>query len=267
MSKKPGISVCFVIKNGIKQGYPFWESLKSCLSFADEVVISEGLSDDGTADYIRKFMSMYSNRTTFRLYTDDWNSFSSPCGEVIAKVSHANFKRCQYEWVYYLQADEVLHDDNAAFVRSVADGNDGYNAVKFMFYHFINSWKPYPRGGAAYDEAIRMVRNRPGILFLGDAWTFHGGIHPVCSSDKAPKPIYHLGWVFPKNCDIKSVEHAELYKDMQGYQDCAKVARERMENKVYEKGFDLPDDFDDFPEGVARLFCKLQYELPDEALK
>lgn len=267
MANKPGISVCFVIKNGVKQGYPFWESLKSCLSFADEIVISEGYSDDGTAEYIRKFIDMYSGKVKFRLYNDDWNSFQTPYGEVIAAVSYKNMRRCEYEWVYYLQADEVLHDDNSAFVRSIAEGNDGYNAVMFEFYHFINGWEPIPMGGAAYHHAIRMVRNKNDICFMGDAWTFDGGVKPICCHTKVPKPIYHLGWVFPKNCDIKKVEHGKLYKGMGNYQNDAQAAQKRIDVGVYEKGFALPKDFSDFPEGVSRLFGKIQYELPEEALK
>jgi len=264
-SRRPGISVCFIIKNGITQGYPFWESLKSCLSFADEIVISEGLSTDGTAEYIKKFISMYSDRTKFRMYTDDWNGFSSPHGEVIAQVTERNMRRCAHEWIYYLQADEVLHPDNSDFVRKVAKENKS-NAVMFKFYHFINAWEPLPVGTAAYDYAIRMIRNSKDIKPIGDAWTFGGNVEPTCKQELVPKPIYHLGWVFPKNCDMKTVEHGKLYKNMASYQAGAKAAQGRIEAGKYNSGFALPVDFDDFPDGVARLFGKVQYELPEEAL-
>ena len=122
-------------------------------------------------------------------------------------------------------------------------------------------------GGAAYHHAIRMVRNKSDIIFMGDAWNFQGGVNPVCPPEKVPKPIYHLGWVFPKNCDIKKVEHGKLYKNMQQYQDVAKDAEVRIQEGVYESGFALPKDFNDFPDGVARLFGKIEYELPEEALK
>ncbi len=265
MKKKKGVSVCFIIKNGVSQGYPFWESLESCLSFADEVVISEGCSTDGTSEYIRKFVSTHSNMTKFRVYSDDWNSFSTSCGEVIAKVSDKNMRRCEYEWVYYLQADEILHPENSEFVRRIAETDDGYNAVRFPFYHFINSWTPIPRGQVAYDYAIRMVKNRKDIHFLGDAWTFHGHVEPTCHQDMVPKPIYHLGWVFPKNIDIKHIEHERLYPTMTGYKNSADGARKRMEKAEY-SGLPKSDTFDDYPPGIERLFGKLQYDLPDGVL-
>jgi len=264
---KDGISVCFVIKNGITQGYPFWESLKSCLSFADEIVISEGYSDDGTDDVIRRFIDMYSDQVKFRLYRDDWDACHSPYGEVIATISLKNLRRCEYKWVYYLQADEVLHESNANFVKDInAYHSHEFNSVSFRFYHFINSWKPL-ESGRAYDEAIRMVKNSPDITFLGDAWNFQGGINPTCPAGLSPKPIYHLGWVFPKNCDIKSVEHGKIYAKHQSYQDSAAKAKQRMSDGNYQGGYEKPADFDDYPEGVARLFGLVEYQLPPEAYK
>lgn len=259
-----GISVNFVIRNGVKQGYPFWESLKSCLSFADEVVISEGCSLDGTAEVIRKFVEMYGDQTKFRLYRDDWSKHASPCGEIISIISDKNMRRCEREWVYYLQADEILHPNQAGFIRNIASNHsDEFNSVSFRFTHFINSWIPLPKGHA-YDEAIRMTKNDPGIKFLGDAWNFCGDIKPICPAGLSPEPIYHLGWVFPKNCDNKSVEHGEIYKKMGNYQKSAAAARERMEKGEY-TALPVPDNYDNYPECIPRMFGLVEYELPPEA--
>jgi glycosyltransferase involved in cell wall biosynthesis len=265
MSRKQGISVCFIIKNGVTQGYPFWESLESCLDFADEVVISEGNSTDGTAEYIRKFISKYNGKTSFRMYTDDWNEFPTSHGEVIAKVTERNMRRCGYEWIYYLQADEVLHPMNSDFVRTFAKNDEGCNSVTFQFYHFINSWTPVPLGGAAYDYAIRMVRNRPDIIPVGDAWTFGGLVEPTCHHSRVPKPIYHLGWVFPENIDMKHVEHAKLYPNMKSYVDGANIAKGRMERGEYNP-MPRSETFNDYPESIERLFGMVQYRLPEEAM-
>jgi len=265
MSRKSGISVCFIIKNGISQGYPFWESLESCLDFADEIVISEGNSTDGTAECIKKFISKHSGKVRFRIYTDEWSEFDTTHGEVIAKVTEKNMRRCEYEWIYYLQADEILHPMNSDFVRSVATGNEGYNSVAFQFYHFINSWTPVPLGQAAYDYAIRMVRNRPDIKPEGDAWTFCGRIEPTCQPGIVPKPIYHLGWVFPKNIDIKHIGHAELYPGMKEYAECADTAKIRINAKSIYMPIPKSSTFNDYPKSIERLFGMIQYELPDEA--
>jgi glycosyltransferase involved in cell wall biosynthesis len=256
-----------VIKNGVKQGYPFWESLLSCLPIADEIVISEGGSEDGTAAYISKFAMKYgSDKLPVRIFRDDWNSKSSQHGEVISWVSEKNMRRCTREWVYYLQADEIIHEGNADFIKSVASGAAGrFNAVEFYFWHFINSWDPV-KSGAAYHKAIRMVKNRPDIKLMGDAWTFHGAVQPVCKYAAVPHPLFHLGWVFPENCDVKNVEHGKIYQGMNNYQRAASASKERLANGGYEKGYSLPSDTASFPKLIARLYGKVRYELPDEAL-
>ena len=260
-----GISVNFVIKNGIVQGYPFWESLKSCLGFADEVVISEGCSDDGTRRFIDHFADIHADRCSFHIHKDDWNQYTSGRGELIAKISDVNMRRCRYEWVYYLQADEVLHPENTGFVRDVAANHPEFNSVSFRFAHFLGSWKPLPKNGGAYNEAIRMTRNRGNIKFLGDAWNFTGAVRPICPAGLSPKPIFHLGWVFPKNIDHKKIGHAQLYSHMQIYQKGVEECRRRITEGYDYKPIETPVDFDDYPPSIQRLFGMVAYELPEEA--
>jgi hypothetical protein len=80
-----------------------------------------------------------------------------------------------------------------------------------------------------------------------------------------PKPIYHLGWVFPKSSDRKSVEHGKIYPGLADYQKSAAVAQQRLQKDEYSAG--LPKgDFDDFPAEVLRLIGLVEYSLPPEAL-
>jgi len=264
--KRPGISVNFVIKNGIIHGYPFWESLKSCLAFANELVISEGNSTDGTEKYLEKFVSMFGDQVQVRVYHDDWTAVRSAHGEVISIISERNQRRCRYEWIYYLQADEILHDLNTQFVKDIAGVlSHKFNSVSFPFCHFIGGWEPLPKG-AAYDEAIRMVKNRHDITFLGDAWNFGGAVIPICPAGHCPRPVYHLGWVFPKNCDQKSVEHGKIYAGMQNYQKAAAAASERLAKGDYAVGLPRSDKLSGYPPCLDRLFGMVEYSLPPEAI-
>jgi len=261
--KKRGISVCFVVKNGMINGYPFWESLESCLPIADEIVISEGMSRDNTFEVLNKFKNKYGDKVN--IFRTEWSKFSAYSGEVIALVSEEAMKKCSYEWIYYLQADEVIHEDNVQFLKSVPTGGVGNcNSIYFKFAHLIGSWKPLPQGGAAYSEAIRMVKNIPSITLLGDGWTFTGSTQPVFPSTTIPKPIYHLGWVFPKNIDQKNIEQAKIYSTMKIYQDKAASARQNVAKGYNQKlGLPIPTDFDDYPKNVKRLVGAFEYTLPE----
>lgn len=266
MSKNAGISVCFIIRNGLKNGYPFWESLNSAVPFADEIVISEGYSDDGTFEVIQRFGRLYKDKV--RIYRDNWDLARSQHGEVITQVSTWNMRRCTKSWIYYLQADEIIHEHNFDFLRLIAEEKIGkFNSVSFPFLHFIGSWNPLPRDGTAYSEAIRMVRNTTTIYLLGDAWNFTGAVDPIFPAGHVPKPVYHFGWVFPKNIDLKNLSHAQLYKGLKEYQEKAQKSRENIVRGYKEKkGLPPPVNFTDFPAGTERLVGMFEYQLPPEGV-
>lgn len=259
--KIPGISVCFVVKNGITNGYPFWESLQSCLPIADEIVISEGNSTDDTFKVVKKFCELHPDKAHF--FRCDWNNHKTAAGEVIAKVSMEAMQKCRRQWIYYLQADELIHKDNYQVIRDVSCGKFNCRSVYFEFAHFIGSWDPLPVGGAAYSYAIRMVKNVRDISLIGDAWTFGGATAPVLSAKDFPKPIYHFGWVFPKNISQKSIEQAKIYPHLPEYQAKAKNAIEAIKSGQDEKkGLPMPNTFTDFPESMKRLVGQYEYTLP-----
>ncbi len=104
----PGISVCFVIKNGMINGYPFWESLSSSVPLADEVIVSEGYSTDGTYEALVKFQKKYGPK--IKMFRTDWGKFGSQSGSVITKVSQEAFDRCSRSWIYYLQYDYIINN-------------------------------------------------------------------------------------------------------------------------------------------------------------
>jgi len=249
------ISVVFVVKNAVKQGYCFWESLHSALPFADEVVISEGFSDDDTLKYIRAFLERHPD-IPISVYQDKWEE-KSYHGEVIAKVSQRAINQARGDWVYYLQADEIIHEDMVGHIKKIAASPD-YNSASFPFYHFIREWKPCE--DPAYKEAIRMIRRNKKIVLQGDAWNFYGETEPMCPASECPKPIYHFGWVFSKENVIKDIEHAKIYENVTHYQEMMKKACSTINEE--KEAYPLTD-FDDFPEISKRFLGLPSYPLPE----
>jgi hypothetical protein len=259
---KYSISVVFIVKNAISQGYCFWESLESCLPFADEIIISEGYSTDKTRIYLRRFMDTYSIRVPMLMYQSKWSE-KSYHGEAITKVSEEAISRATKDWVYYLQADEIIPPETAEYIKHFADNDGfssedsgGYNSLALPYYHFLRSWSPSKEG---YKNAIRMVKNGCGKL-KGDAWTFTGDDIVPTYDSFCPKPIYHFAWVFPSSNDIKDIEHAKLYENLPEYQDKMKEACKRLHEEKHP--YELTD-FDDFPELARRFVGKAEYELPE----
>jgi len=262
MKKKHGISVCFVIRNGLINGYPFWESLHSALPIADEFIISDGDSKDKTSQVIEKFRNQYPDKV--KIIKANWEKEMGGCGEVISIISKKAMEYCKYEWIYYLQADEIIHQDNYKIIREVANGKYGVlNSVEFKFSHFIGSWNPLPDNSPAYSSAIRMVKNTSSIYLLGDGWTFVGDVKPQLPIDFIPRPIFHLAWVFPKNIDLKNIEQMKIYPNMEAYQCKGRESAINIHKQGgRQMGLPYPDDISSYPNGIERLFGLFEYKLP-----
>ena len=261
------ISVCFIIKNALINGYPFWESLESCLPIADEIVISEGNSDDKTMSYLEKFSERHPG--IVKMFHDDWNSVNSPNGEVIAEISNRNLRRCQHNWIYYLQADEIIHPKNYSFIRMISSSILPVRTVEFGFVHFLESWEPImPQNPlnrpGFYNVAIRMVKNDPKIFLRGDGWTFGGETNPMTLAEWAPQYLYHLGWVFPKNIALKTIEMIKIRTTDNEWKKKAEEAKKNLVSGQFPqvKQFDLSKF--DLPPQIKRLVGMNEYLPPKE---
>lgn len=243
------ISVVTIAKNIITQGYCFWESLESCLPIMDELIISEGYSTDETMLYLNKFKERHS-QIPIVLFQEKWPDMSYH-GEAIADVSMSALKRSSKDWILYLQMDEVYHENLISFIKNL--NLSKYNSVSFSFYHFLKSWSP--SANPSYSEAIRMVRNNSKFSLKGDGWTFEK-VEPVCPSKLCPHKVYHFGSVFPKQNDVKDIEHFKLYQNIIEY-------KERLKNIGKGKSiYPLNSSFGDFPELAKRFIGDAVYNPP-----
>jgi len=252
------ISVIFVIKNAIKNGYCFIESLQSCLPFADEIIISEGYSEDSTLIHIDKFIQKHKSIVPITLYQDKWDE-KSYVGEVISKMSDSAVKKAKCDWVYLLQADEIIHETLANKIRSAPLSDQ--NSVLFYFNHFMGSWEK-PCDHPAYDFAIRMVRRDKKPFLKGDAWSFYD-IKPVYDfGSLSCHRIFHFPWVFPKTDDIKHIEHSKIYQNIPEYQENMRAA---CRNLYKEKTpYPVDPNYNEFPKLARRFVGALEYTLPED---
>ena len=93
------VSVCYIVKNEARH---IEESLRSVV-WADEIVVVDSGSDDGTIEICRRY--------TDRVLHQDF----------LGHIEQKNFALDQatHDWVLSLDGDEVLSDDLADEIRSV----------------------------------------------------------------------------------------------------------------------------------------------------
>ena len=205
------VSGVTIIKNGMKLGYPFIEAVLSILDVCDEIIISEGYSEDGSDIILEE---AFLCQPKVRIYHDRWQPCKS--GREIARITDKAVSRASCDWIYYIQADEIVHESNHAVIRAIANSDINANSAAFSFLHFQGSWE-HVIEKPSYIAAIRMFRNGRNILSHHDGWSFHGDVNPVLDCTSNCKPIYHYGWVFKENIREKKINRAMLYPDIPGY--------------------------------------------------
>jgi glycosyltransferase involved in cell wall biosynthesis len=224
------ISGVTLAHQAVSNGYPVVESIRSMLPVCAEIVANVGQSDDGSREAVLGIGS-----PKIRLLTEPWDADFRNRGLLLSRETNRAIAQCTGGWILYLQADEVLHEDDldplVTLIRDL-DGRPEVDGIQFRYVHFYGS--PAYRQDHMfrwYTRAVRVVRNDPGIRSVGDALKFRR-FTPPPPRDRLDEPagtrrsriravrsgltIYHYGWARPPEVMRKKQEHFErLYMDDQ----------------------------------------------------
>ena len=101
------------IRNGSRLNYPFIESIRSALPICDEFVVAVGAGDDDTRERILAI-----GDPKIRIIDTVWNPILNDRGFVLAQQKMIALYNCTGDWAFYIEGDEVLHEDDLAAVRA-----------------------------------------------------------------------------------------------------------------------------------------------------
>ena len=188
------------LRNGQKLGYPFVASIRSVLPLVDEFVVALGPCDDDTEPMLRAI-----GDPKIRILPTQWNenirSDYSVKGFVYGQQKSIALFNCTGDWAFYLEADEVVHEDDLPKIRAAMErhlDNPRVEALAFDYLHFYGNANTYAWSPRWYRSEVRIFRNTipawgPEGLFLW-CWTRHKrGRYPRAAHTGAT--IYHYGWV------------------------------------------------------------------------
>jgi hypothetical protein len=188
------------------------EVVDTLKAICDEIIICDGYSTDGTLEYLQ-------TRDDIQLFQDNWN-LNSDNGLEFAKITNHGLKRCTGDYIVYLQADELIHEDQIEPLRQLILSNK-YNSIYCKFHHIRYDFDHYLTGG--YKRAARVIRNGIGISSTHDGYDFTGNLEPRCISGI---DIYHFGYVFIENILNKMINHSEnFYVHAPNYANRKKLAQ------------------------------------------
>lgn len=188
------ISGFTIIKNAVLNDYPVVESIRSILPVVDEMVVSIGESTDATEELIKSI-----NSPKIRLVYTVWDKSISTGGSVLAVET--NKAKAQVakdsDWLFYIQADEVIHEKYHQVIRETAEkylDNRRVDGLVFNYLHFFGTYDYVGDSRRWYHREVRLIRNDPSITAYRDAQGFRRNGKKILV-----KPVnawvYHYGWV------------------------------------------------------------------------
>lgn len=208
------ISGVSFVRNAIKLGYPVEESLRSLLPVCDEIVVAVGNSEDATLELVKSISPK------IRIIETIWDDSKRDGGRILAEQTDIALKEATGDWCLYLQADEVLHEEDYDKIKPQffkADNDENVEALIFRYKHFYGSYEYIGGGRQWYRREIRAFKNTGNVVSWGDAQGFKKKVDGDFQKLKARQTelrIFHYGWVRPpKAQQLKQEAFQRLYHD------------------------------------------------------
>ncbi|MDZ7738156.1 MAG: glycosyltransferase family 2 protein [Bacteroidales bacterium] len=205
------ISGFSMAKNADKLGYPVKEAVLSILPLVDEFVFALGDcdSDDKTRELLESIDS-----DKLKIIDTVWDLEKYPRGMEHAHQSDIAKEHCSGDWLFYVQADEIVHEDDLPLIRKrceeLVDDRE-VEGLLFRYRHFWGDYDHYHFSHTWYKDEIRIIRNDPDIHSWESAQSFRRipdfdglnyrqqkGTYKLKVA-RVNAYIYHYGWVKPPN--------------------------------------------------------------------
>jgi hypothetical protein len=191
------ISGFTMVRNAEKYYFPIRESILSVLSLVDEFIVALGNcdADDKTLEIIKSISS-----EKIKIYDRRWSEQSFIDGKIFAEETSFALSKCTGDWCLYLQADEVIHENDLPQIKNACEkelSNSEVEGFLFKYYHFWGDYEHYLPFHGWYKNEIRIVRNNVGVYSYKDAQSFRKLNGIKLKVKELHARIYHYGYVRP----------------------------------------------------------------------
>jgi hypothetical protein len=188
------------VRNAVKYDFPVTEAIRSILPIVDEFIVNVGRSEDDTLGLVRSI-----GDPKVRIIENVWDDSKRKDGEIFREQTNLALDVCKGDWAFYLQADEVVHEEELPRIRALMEANldrPKILGLRFRYLHFYGDYRTL--NPWFYRKEIRVIRNDGKVRSIGDAVGFY------CTDDAAVRNlkdgpperfvvtgchIYHYGWV------------------------------------------------------------------------
>lgn len=183
------------LRNATLLGYPYIESIRSLLPLVDEFIVNIG---DGSDDTLERVSALADPK--IRIIRSQWNERMTEGGFTYSQQKMIAQYNCTGDWAFYLEGDEVLHENDLDRIRDSMNrhlGNPRVEALAFRYFHLYGRTDQVAASSAWYRNEVRIIRNTIAS-YASDPqfWMVMKGGHgryPRAAHTGAS--IYHYGWV------------------------------------------------------------------------
>lgn len=183
------------IKNAILFDFPITEAIQSILPLCDEVIVAVGDCTDGTRELVQSI-----HPTKIKIIDTVWNDALRTGGVVLADETNKAMKAIgsDADWCFYIQGDEVFHEDGIEAVRKAMlqyKDDKRVDGLLFKYLHFYGSYDYIGTSSKWYRNEIRVIKNDKSIYSYKDAQGFRKGNDEKLRVKAVDAYIHHYGWV------------------------------------------------------------------------
>lgn len=276
------------IRNGVQFDYPFEESIRSVLPLVNEMIVNVGRGEDET---LARVQALAQENSKIRIIENTWDEKVRKEGRILAEQTNLAMRECTGDWGIYIQADEVLHEDDLPRIRyslEEADARPEVQGLLFDYVHFYGDYSIINRNTTAYRHEVRAIRLNQNIESYRDAQGFRrrteAGELVKLKVVPSRGRIFHYGWVKPpQTMEAKTRVMDRLYHegenatgDNHSYKHILGLARftrthpKLMQKRIAEKKWPDLDllaqplvfKFGDIRKLLALLFERITGRLP-----
>lgn len=203
------ISGFTMARNADKLYFPWKQAIESILPIVDEFVVAMGNND---ADDNSRALIESIGSPKIKIIDSPWDIEKYPRGMENAHQTDIAKSYCTGDWLFYLQADEVVHEKYLPEIRANCEkylNDKEVEGFLFRYKHFWGDYNHYHDSHRWYKHEIRIIRNHPDIHSWESAQSFRripnfDGLNYrqqentfMLNVVQLEAEIFHYGWVRP----------------------------------------------------------------------
>jgi hypothetical protein len=203
-----------IARNVVRADYPLKEAIFSIIDLCDEFVIAVGKSEDETQAFVQSFQ-----HPKIKIIETEWDDTLREGGRVLA-VETDKAKAAvnpQADWLFYIQADECVHEQDLPAIRHAMEKNLHNPQVEGLLFDYLHFYGSYDYVGDSrrwYRHEVRIIRNRKDIFSYRDAQGFRKLPNDKLVVAHSGAQIFHYGWVkHPEAQQKKQMQFHRMWHD------------------------------------------------------